>query len=308
MDRECIIETYNLIKTYGAKRVIDNVNMHIYKGDIYGFVGKNGAGKTTIIRMLTGLVKPSWGSYRIYDAYNKDKDIYDRRKKIAAVVETPSIYLNMNARDNLRAQSLIKGKVDNEEIERILKIVRLDNVDDKKQAKDYSLGMRQRLGIAIALIGNPEILILDEPTNGLDPEGIIEIRELLVELNTKHGVTILVSSHILEELSKFVTCYGFIDDGKLIKEISVKEIEEECKKKTVVTVNSTENIDSILSKLNINDYKVVSDTELEIYGDIHAGNLVLGLHKAKKEVIRMSEIQEDLESYYMNLIRGAKYE
>lgn len=308
MERECIIQTYDLIKSYGAKRVVDNVNMHIYKGDIYGFVGKNGAGKTTIIRMLTGLVRPSWGSYRIYDAYNKDKAINDRRKKVSAVVETPSIYLNMNARDNLKAQALIKGKVDNEEIERILKIVKLDSVDDRKHAKDYSLGMKQRLGIAIALLGNPEILILDEPTNGLDPEGIKEIRELLVELNTKHGVTILVSSHILDELSKFVTCYGFIDNGKLIKEVSVKEIEEECKKKTMVTVDSTENIESVLAKLDINDYKVISDTELEIYGDIHAGKFVLGLHKAKKEVIKISEIQEDLENYYMNLVRGADHE
>ena len=308
MECEYIIETDKIIKSYGSKRVIDEVSMHIKKGDIYGFVGKNGAGKTTIIRMITGIINPTFGEYKIYGVSNKSKDIYECRKKMSAVVETPSIYLNMNARDNLVAQSLIKGKVDNDEIDNILKIVGLDGVDNKKLSKNYSLGMKQRLGIAIALIGNPEILILDEPTNGLDPEGIVEIRELLIDLNKNHNVTILVSSHILDELSKFVTCYGFIDDGKLIKEISAKEVEDSCKKRTKVILDSTEGVDKVLLKMDIKDYKVISDTELEIMDDVHAGNLVLALHKAKKEVIKISEVQEDLESYYMNLLRGANHE
>lgn len=304
---EYIIETSKVIKSYGSKRVIDEVCMHIKKGDIYGFVGKNGAGKTTIIRMLTGIIDPTFGEYKLYGISNKDKRIYSVRNKVAAVVETPSIYLNMNARDNLKAQSLIKGKVNDKEIESILRIVGLSNVDDKKLAKNYSLGMRQRLGIAMALIGRPEILILDEPTNGLDPEGIVEIRELLVDLNKKLNVTILVSSHILDELSKFVTCYGFIDEGKLIKEISAKEVEESCKKRTMVILDSTDGVDKVLEKLDIKEYKVISDTELEIMDDVHVGNFVLAMHKAKKEVIKINEIQEDLESYYMNLLRGAHH-
>lgn len=307
MNGEYIIETDKVIKSYGSKRVINEVSMHIKKGDIYGFVGKNGAGKTTIIRMLTGIIDPTFGEYKIYGVSNKSKDIYESRKKIAAVVETPSIYLNMNARDNLIAQSLIKGKVNEKEIESILKIIGLDDVDKNKLAKNYSLGMRQRLGIGMALVGRPEILILDEPTNGLDPEGIVEIRELLLDLNKKLNVTILVSSHILDELSKFVTCYGFIDDGKLIKEISAKEVEESCKKRTKVILDSTDGIESVLEKLDIKDYKVISNTELEITDDIHVGNFVLAMHKAKKEVLKVNEIQEDLESYYMNLLRGANH-
>lgn len=304
---EYIIETSKVIKSYGSKRVIDEVCMHIKKGDIYGFVGKNGAGKTTIIRMLTGIINPTFGEYKLYGISNKDKRIYSVRNKVAAVVETPSIYLNMNARDNLKAQSLIKVKVNDKEIESILRIVGLSNVDNKKLAKNYSLGMRQRLGIAMALVGRPEILILDEPTNGLDPEGIVEIRELLVDLNKKLNVTILVSSHILDELSKFVTCYGFIDEGKLIKEISAKEVEESCKKRTIVKLDSTDGVDKVLEKLDIKEYKVISDTELEIMDDVHVGNFVLAMHKAKKEVIKINEIQEDLESYYMNLLRGAHH-
>ena len=299
------IYTEGLRKNFGSVEAVKNLNLKIEKGELYALLGVNGAGKTTIVRMLTGIINPTFGEYKIYGVSNKSKGIYECRKKIAAVVETPSIYLNMNARDNLKAQSLIKGKVNDKEIESILRIVGLSNVDDKKLAKNYSLGMRQRLGIAMALVGRPEILILDEPTNGLDPEGIVEIRELLVDLNKKLNVTILVSSHILDELSKFVTCYGFIDEGKLIKEISAKEVEESCKKRTMITLDSTEDVDKVLEKLEIKDYKVISDTELEIMDDIHIGNFVLAMHKAKKEVIKINEIQEDLESYYMNLLRGA---
>lgn len=218
---EYILETHALTKRYGECKVLNGLDMHVPKGSIYGFVGKNGAGKTTLIRIICGLQKPASGGYSLYGQQYGQKSIADARRRIGAVVETPSIYLDMTARDNIRIQYRILGVPSENAIDGLLKLVGLSDTGNKK-AKNFSLGMRQRLGIAVALAGDPDFLILDEPVNGLDPQGIIETRELILKLNREMGITVLVSSHILDELSKIATHFGFIDGGAIVKEISAR--------------------------------------------------------------------------------------
>ena len=215
-----VLETKNLTKRYNLYNAVDHVNMHIEKGDIYGFVGENGAGKTTIIRMITGIANPTEGDFELFGVNNNSKEIANAKKKLAGIVEAVSINTNMTAKDNLKYQAMISGKkITNDEINQLLKRVGL-NADaiEKKNVGSFSLGMRQRLGIAITLINEPEFIILDEPMNGLDPKGFIEIRDVILELN-KEGITFLISSHILSELDKICNKIGFISHGKLIKEL-----------------------------------------------------------------------------------------
>lgn len=216
-----ILQTRGLTKTYGTVKALDSVTMNVPKGSIYGFVGKNGSGKTTLMRIVAGLVFPSGGEFGLYEQTRK-AGVLAARKRMGAVIETPAIFPNMTARDNLKAQCHVIG-CDDSRIDGVLKTVNLSDTGGKK-ARNFSLGMKQRLGIAMALIGEPDFLMLDEPTNGLDPEGIIEIRELLLRLNKERGVTILISSHLLSELSKLATHYGFIDRGHLLKEMEAKEL------------------------------------------------------------------------------------
>lgn len=300
---EYVLQTHGLTKAYGATKAVNKVNMHIPKGAIYGFVGRNGSGKTTLIRIVTGLINQTEGDFTLYGA--KDKaELGKARRRIAAVVETPSIYLNMTAHENLKLQCKLLGI--NENItEETLKIVNLTHAG-KKKAKNFSLGMKQRLGIAVALIGNPDFLILDEPTNGLDPEGIIETRELLLKLNREKNITILVSSHILGELSKIATHYGFINQGTLLKEFSATELNELCRKRIKTTVASTKEIPAVLAKFPmVTDYKILSDTELDIYGEIDITDFAVALKTAGIPLRKITEHNEDLESFYINLVGGA---
>jgi len=303
---EYILRTNNLTKQYQTTLAVDNVSMNIKKGDIYGFVGKNGAGKTTLIRLITGLANKTSGTFELYGTLDSGK-INEARRRMAAIVENPSIYLNMNAYNNLLMQCKILGIVDEESIIDNLKLVGLPyNKKDKKVAKNYSLGMRQRLGIAVSLIGNPDFIILDEPTNGLDPEGIIEIRELLIKLNTEKNITILISSHILGELSKLATCYGFINDGKLIQEISATKLMEQCKRCVKISVNTTKNISPILeSKLNLKNYKILNDKEINIFDEgVEISKIVSELSKNDISVDNIFNQNEDLEGYFINLVGG----
>ena len=217
-----VLQTRGLTKTYGTVNALENVTMTVPNGSIYGFVGKNGSGKTTLMRIVAGLVFPSGGSFALY-GQTGEAGILAARKRMGAVIETPAIFPNMTARDNLKEQCKLIGCDDNR-IDNILITVHLNDTGGKK-VKNFSFGMKQRLGIAMALIGEPDFLMLDEPINGLDPEGIVEIRELLLRLNQEHGVTILISSHILSELSKLATHYGFIDRGHLLKEMEAKELD-----------------------------------------------------------------------------------
>lgn len=221
-----VLKAEALTKLYGRHRALDNFSISIPQGAIYGLVGKNGAGKTTLLRLICGLQKAASGDYTLYGVSSRSREIAEARKKMGAVIEAPAVYLDMSAAENLREQYRILGISSFDTIPQLLKTVGLENTG-RKRAKNFSLGMRQRLGIAIALAGNPGFLVLDEPTNGLDPQGIIEMRQLLLSLNREHGITILVSSHILDELSRLATHYGFIDQGKMIKEISAGELGED---------------------------------------------------------------------------------
>lgn len=299
---EYCLETVALNKQYKNFKALDGLNMHVPKGSIYGFVGKNGAGKTTLIRLICGLQIPTSGEYKLYGVSNSNKEISKVRRRIGAVVETPSIYLDMTAKDNLIQQFTILGIPSYDEIENILELVGLEGTG-KKKAKDFSLGMRQRLGIAIALCGNPDLLILDEPINGLDPQGIIEVRELILKLNREKDITFIISSHILDELSRIATNYGFIDKGVLVKEISKEELERTCKKALHVMVSDTRKLLIAVDKLGI-ECNVVSDSEADIFSDIKISRLVRILDEIGCELISASQKDESLESYYMNLVGG----
>lgn len=299
---EYILETNNLEKIYGNYKVISNLNMHIPKGSIYGLIGKNGAGKTTLIRILCGLQKPTSGTYTIYGVLNTNKKIIMERKRIGAIIESPSICLDMTAEENLKKQYKIIGIPNSDNLYDILKLVRLENTGRKK-ARYFSLGMKQRLGLAIALVGHPDALILDEPINGLDPEGIIEIRELILKLNKENGITFLISSHYLDELSKIATCYGFIDKCKIIKEITKEDLDQNFKKRTQISVSNLKECVKYLDESNIT-YKVISDEIINIYEKVNVSELVIALAKRECIVNDFQEKGESLENYYLNLIGG----
>lgn len=299
---EYVLTTSGLSKKYGKFQALDDLSMHIPKGAIYGFVGRNGAGKTTLIRLICGLQAPTQGAYSIYGIDYTDKAIGKSRRRMGAVVETPSIYLDMTAEDNLKQQALILGLPSYDSIPEILKLVGLDNTG-KKRVRNFSLGMKQRLGIAVALMGNPDFLVLDEPVNGLDPQGIIEIRELILKLNKEKQITVLISSHILDELSRLATHYGFIDKGRLVKEISATELEAACRKCIKVEVTDTKALVRVLDAEGL-EYEVISDTVANIYGKVNLSQLVLALAKEECELISSHEQDESLENYFINLVGG----
>lgn len=299
---EYVFTTSGLSKKYGKFNALNNLTMHIPKGAIYGFVGRNGAGKTTLIRLICGLQNPTKGHYSIYGVKNNSKDIVKARRRMGAVVETPAIYLDMTAEDNLKQQCLILGVPSDDVIPEILKLVGLENTG-KKKAKNFSLGMKQRLGIAVALVGNPDFLVLDEPVNGLDPQGIIEMRELILKLNREYQITVLISSHILDELSRLATHYGFVDKGRLVKEISASELDNVCKKYVRVEVSNLNALVRILDANNL-PYEVLSGNSVNIYKKINLSKLVLALAKENCELISSHEQDESLENYFINLIGG----
>lgn len=303
---EYVLQTNALTKQYRHFKALSNLTMNVPKGSIYGFVGKNGAGKTTLIRIICGLQSPTSGSYTLYDTDCSAPLILKARRRIGAVVETPSIYLDMTAKENLRQQYLILGRPSYDGIDELLALVGLSDTGSKK-AKNFSLGMRQRLGIAIALAGNPDFLVLDEPVNGLDPEGIVEIRELILKLNREQQITVLISSHILDELSRLATHYGFIDAGHMVKEISAADLEAACRKCVHVKVSHTAALSHVLDALSL-EYRILSDTEADIYGEISVSELVLRLKDAGCELYSMQEQDENLESYYIRLIGGEQHE
>ena len=300
---EYILEAKNIEKKYGHFKALDNLNMHIPKGAIYGLIGKNGAGKTTLIRLLCGLQRPTSGEYTLYGTLNNSRKIAEERKRVGGIVETPSICLDMTAEDNLKEQYKIIGLPSYDNLQEILELVRLNNTG-KKTAKHFSLGMKQRLGLAISLVGNPDLLILDEPINGLDPEGIIEIRELILRLNKEKGITFLISSHYLDELSKIATFYGIIDKGKIIKEIDKDELEQNFRTRTQINVSNLKECVKYLEEKNLT-YKVISDNIIDIYEKINVSELVIALSKRNCIVNDYQEKGESLENYYLNLIGGA---
>ncbi len=301
---EYVLITNALCKSYRNVKVLDGFSMHVPKGAIYGFVGKNGAGKTTLIRLVCGLQRPTAGSYTLYGKKNTDREIGRARRRMAAIVETPSIYLNMTARENLKQQYRMLGLPSYDGLEELLDLVGLSDTGRKRAAR-FSLGMKQRLGIAVALAGDPDFLILDEPVNGLDPQGIIEIRELILRLNRERQITVLISSHILDELSRIATHYGFIDGGRMVREVSAADLELELSRRTRVSVSDTGILARVLDGMAIN-YKILSDTLADIYGSMNVTQLTMALAREGCEVASLQEHNATLESYYLNLVGGER--
>ena len=299
---EYVMTARSVCKEYGKFRALSGLSMSVPKGAIYGLVGKNGAGKTTLIRIICGLQTPTIGEYTLYGVNSKSPKIDGVRRRMGAVVETPSIYLDMSARQNLEEQYRVLGMPSFEGIDALLKLVGLEDTG-KKKSKNFSLGMRQRLGIAVALCGNPDFLVLDEPANGLDPQGIVEIRELILKLNRENNITVLISSHILDELSRLATHYGFIDGGKMIKEISSDELEAACRKCQRAEVSDAAVLARVLDGMNV-EYRIISDKEADIYAKLNITSLAKALSEQGCELISIHERDESLESYYLNLVGG----
>ncbi len=299
---EYVLKVNSLSKNYKEFKALNGLTMNVPKGAIYGLVGKNGAGKTTLIRLICGLQEPASGDYSLYGIANSQKEIMKSRRRMGAVVETPSVYMDLSAADNLKEQYRILGIPSYEGIPELLELVGLGNVGNKK-AKNFSLGMRQRLGIAVALAGEPDFLVLDEPINGLDPQGIIEMRELILKLNRERQITVLISSHILDEMSRLATHYGFIDHGRMVKEISAEELEAACRKCIRLEVTNVQALVRVLDEMKA-DYDIISDKMADVFEKMNISKLTLALAKENCEVISLQERDESLESYYISLIGG----
>lgn len=302
---EYVLEANMLTKRYRHFVALNGVSMRIPKGAIYGFVGRNGAGKTTLIRLICGLQEPTSGYYTLYGTENGNARIDKSRRRMGAVVETPSIYPEMTAEGNIRQQYQVLGIPSEQGISELLHLVGLTETG-KKKVKDFSLGMRQRLGIAVALAGEPDFLVLDEPVNGLDPQGIIEIRELILRLNRERGITVLISSHILDELSRVATHYGFIDGGRMIIEMSAKELEMRCRKCIQAEVSNTGALSRVLDNMEV-EYRIIDRHTADIYASIPVTRLVEALAKENCAVLNLKERDESLESFYMNLVGGVHH-
>lgn len=300
-----VLEIKNLSKKYKNTLALDNVNISIKKGDIYGFIGENGAGKTTLIRMITGLGFPNKGQINLFGESDLT-EVNIQRKRIGCIIESPALYQNMTAKQNLEIIKTQRGIPESNCIKEVLKIVNLEDTG-KKKVKNFSLGMKQRLALAIALLGDPEFLILDEPVNGLDPSGIVEFRNLLKKLNKERGITILISSHLLNELNQLATCYGFIHKGKIVEQITAKELDERCTKHININVDDIEKATFIIeNNLNIEEFEVFPNNTIKIYNHLDEVKKISNEIVVNGVGIESINVQgEDLESYFTRLIGGA---
>lgn len=279
-----VIQTKSLTKKYGNKIAVDKISLNVRKGDIYGLIGKNGAGKTTLMKLLLGLIYEDDGQINLFD----DTSLEKQRIKIGSLIEAPAFYKNETAFENLKRFSIL-SPTSNEEIRNILKLVGLDNTG-KKKVGAFSLGMKQRLGIALALLGNPELLILDEPINGLDPSGIKEIRDIILDLNSK-GVTFLISSHLLDELGKIATNYGIVANGKLVEEITSEELNQKCRTSLKITIDDSSKASSIISK-NYPHLQLESlDNVIRIFSVVEDSSVIVEV--LVKQGIKVYEIRNE---------------
>lgn len=299
---ELLLQTRALTKQYGRHRAVDQVSMHIKKGAIYGFIGRNGAGKTTTLRMISGLASPTAGEIELFGC--RGRELSRIRSRVGCLIEGPGLYGSMSARDNLKMKSMLLGVYKRGYEEELLDIVGLGGVG-KKPVKRYSLGMKQRLGIALALVGEPDLLVLDEPINGLDPQGIAEVRNTVLKLNRERNMTILISSHILEELSKIATDYGIIHNGTLLQELTNEELMEKCSERLEVTLDDPERAVPVMDRLGIKRYQVADREHIYIFERLEeSAALNMAFAKAGIPVRGISVTNEELETYFLKLTGG----
>ncbi|MED0986822.1 ABC transporter ATP-binding protein [Bacillus paramycoides] len=302
-----VLKTNQLSKQYKNHIALNKVNLSIEQGSIYGFIGQNGAGKSTLTRLVTGLAIPTSGTIELFGK-SRERELVQARKRIGSMIEMPAIYPHMTAAENLEAHRLLKGVPGKECIQKTLSLVGLLDTKEKK-AKNFSLGMKQRLGLAIALLGDPEFLILDEPINGLDPMGVVEIRELLKKLNREKGITILISSHILSEMHLLATHYGFIHKGELIEQMTQKQLEEKCQQYLHIKVDNTEKATTIIETiLSTTDYEVMPDGVIRLYTHLNQPGMVSKILATEGLIIeQFQSMGQDLESYFTKLIGGIQH-
>lgn len=301
-----VIKTYKLSKSYKNCNALIDVNINVNQGDIYGLVGNNGAGKTTLLKILTGQSQLSRGSFELFSK-SSEKDLNLVRKRTGVIIETPSFYPKLTVFKNMEYYRLQRGIPGKEKIDKVLKEVGLYEAK-KKKFEDLSLGMKQRLGLALAMMNEPDLLILDEPINGLDPSGIIEIRNLLLKLNKEKNITILISSHILTELSNIATCYGFLNKGRLVEELSAKDLEKKCQSFLEVKVTNSKKLAALLEQnLGYKEFKVISEDVIQVFDINRSPEEISELAISNKiGLMALDEKSINLESYYMSLMGVAE--
>lgn len=302
---EYLLSTDCLTKKFKRQTAIDNISLHIRQGEIYGLIGKNGAGKTTFLKMISGLSKPASGDITFFGYHGAERNKVISR--IGVLIEAPGLYPDMSAYDNLKLKCICVGLHRPGYIENILSIVGLENVG-KKKVGHFSLGMKQRLGIGMALVGEPDVLVLDEPINGLDPEGIAEVRETLLRLNKEKGLTIIISSHILEELSKIATNYAIIDKGQLVKELSREELEATCREHIEIKMDHPDLALPVLDALGFKDYRVADENTIHIFERLNeSGKITMELSRKNIYIHSISVTNESIEDYFLRLIGGVDH-
>ena len=302
---EYLLSTKGLSKCFGHHKAVDHVNLHIRKGAIYGFIGRNGAGKTTCLKMISGLAEPTEGEIEIFGY--KGNDLKQMRSRIGCLIEAPGLYENMTAYENIKTKCLFCGIHQKGYIEDILEIIGLSHTG-KKKAKHFSLGMKQRLGIGLALVGEPDLLVLDVPINGLDPQGIAEVRDTLSRLQQERNLTILISSHILEELSKLATDYGIIHNGTLLQELTREELMRRCSERIEIVLDEPRRAVPILDRLGFTQYQVTDSSHIQVYERLlESAMLNMELSKAGILVKSITITNEELETYFLNLTGGAAH-
>lgn len=303
--KDIILRTNNLTKKYKDFTALNNANITINKGDIYGFIGRNGAGKTTLMKVITTLTNKTNGEFYLFD--KDDSDLTETKRRIGCLIENPAFFENLTAYQNLKYYAIQKGIVDYSQIDKVLDLVKLSDSKNKK-FKTFSLGMKQRLGIAFAMLDNPDFVILDEPINGLDPIGISELRETLKKLNEESNITMLISSHILSELYLLANRFCFIEKGKIIKELSKEELDVECSRAISIKTNDIKKACLVLEKeLNTTNYKVIDKQEIKLYDYLDNSIKVnKALAKNDIDIISIYESGISLEEYFKSIIKEAE--
>ncbi len=301
-----ILQTNGLTKVYDDTYALHEVSISIEPGRIYGLIGQNGSGKTTLMRLIAGLSFPTSGTLELF-GYTDEKKIHQERKRIGCMIEYPSFIPNMTAKDNLKLHRIMRGIPNAEVEEELLQIVGLEDTG-KKKARDFSLGMKQRLGIAIALLGNPEFLILDEPINGLDPLGVVEVRNLLIKLCTEQQKTILISSHNLPELYQVATDYIIIHDGEIREAVTLKQLEEHCKRYLRLECDCPEKLAAIIEyELHTDNYKVMPDRSIRLYDFLDDKEWIMKVFFQNGIIVTNCSTEGDtLEDYFISTIGGAE--